>query len=312
VKENKTELIVGGTILIAIFILIAGVLWLKAAMITSKMVQYSVMFTNVGTLQMGDPVMVNGVKKGSVSSISLKGTRVVVVINLDKEVELTDASRITIQNIGLMGERMVGIQLGDGGKPYKPNGSKPGEITYIDGYFDTGIAEVMGMVGTVLGDVRTLVGNVSVILANTVGDTSFYSRFGRIVLRLDTVTAAVGDMLKVNRPAVDRSMAAVEKLTAGVNGILDSNKEHVNTLMANSAELSAKAVIIAARVDSLSQIISGMVDRIDKGEGTAGLLLKDDRLFYDLKNTVSDLDTLVNVINKKGIKLEITKLHWPF
>jgi len=111
VKKNKVELIVGGTIFIALFILIAGVLWLKGALVMNKMVQYSVLFPNVGTLQPGDPVVVNGVRKGSVSTIDLKGARVAVTINLDKDVALTDASKVTVQNIGLMGERMVGIQL---------------------------------------------------------------------------------------------------------------------------------------------------------------------------------------------------------
>ena len=311
-KKNKTELIVGGTILIAVFILIAGVLWLKASMVTSKMVQYSILFPNVGTMQQGDPVMVNGVKKGSVAGISLKGVSVAVVIDLDREVVLTDASRVTVQNIGLMGERMVGIQLNEGGKPYKPNGKNPGEIKYIQGYFDTGIGEVMGMIGTVLGDVKELVKNVSVIIDSTVGDTAFYGQFRHIVLRLDTVTASVKSIIDGNRPSIERSLASVERLTAGVNGIIDSNKTKVNTIVANGSELTAKALIIAGKVDSLTTTLKSLAGRINRGEGSAGLLLKDEQLFYDLKKTVADLDTFIIDANKKGVKLEITKFHWPF
>jgi len=66
-------------------------------------------------------------------------------------VPLTDSSKITVQNIGLMGERMVGVQLSGKGALCKPNGKGKNGTTYINGYFDTGIAEAMGMVGTVLG-----------------------------------------------------------------------------------------------------------------------------------------------------------------
>jgi len=312
VKKNKTELIVGGTILIAVFILIAGVLWLKASMVTSKMVQYTVLFPNVGTLQQGDPVMVNGVKKGSVAKIFLKDVHVAAVIDLDKEVPLTDAARITVQNLGLMGERMVAVQLNVGGKLYKPNGKKPEEVTYIEGYFDTGIGEVMGMIGTVLTDVRDLVKNVSVVLDSTVGDSVFYSQFKHIVLRLDTVTASVESIIEDNRPSIERSLASVEKLTAGVNGLIDSNRTNVTTLMANGSELSSNAVIIVAKADSLITTLGNMVDRINKGEGSAGKLLKDEQLFNDIKKTIADLDTFINDANKKGVKLEITKLRWPF
>lgn len=63
-KKTNMDLVVGGSIIIAIVILVAGVLWLKEVSITSKMVSYTVLFTNVGALQVGDPVMVNGVNKG--------------------------------------------------------------------------------------------------------------------------------------------------------------------------------------------------------------------------------------------------------
>jgi len=85
------ELVVGGTILIALFILIAGVLWLKSTAITSTMVNYTILFPNVGTLQLGDPVVVNGVKKGKVHSIGLCGSKVAVLIKLEKDIVLTDS-----------------------------------------------------------------------------------------------------------------------------------------------------------------------------------------------------------------------------
>jgi phospholipid/cholesterol/gamma-HCH transport system substrate-binding protein len=299
------ELIVGGTILIALFILIAGVLWLKAAMVTSKMVQYTVLFPNVGTLQLGDPVMVNGVKKGAVASISLQGVRVGVVIDLDKEVVLTDASRITVQNIGLMGERMVGIQLNSGGKPYAPNQKGNHDPVYIQGYFDTGIAEAMGMIGTVLGDVQVLVKNVGGIVDSTVGDGSFFMQFKRIVSRLETLTAMAEKLISDTRPSIGRSVAAIEKLTSDVNGIVDSNKARVSAILSNGSELSARAVAITGKVDSLTSALAFMVDRINKGEGTAGLLLKDDRFYYDLKKSIGDLDTLVKEIERDGLKLRI-------
>ena len=306
------ELIVGGTILIALFILIAGVLWLKAAMVTSKMVQYTIGFPNIGTLQMGDPVMVNGVKKGTVAGISLQGIRVAVLIDLDKEVQLTDASQITVQNIGLMGERMVGIQLNGGGKAYKPNGKKGEPVTVIPGGFDAGIGEAMAMIGAVLGDVKVLVKNVGGIIDSTVGDSSFIIQFKHIVSRLETVTNLAEKLIVENRPSIDRSVSAIEKLTGDVNKLVDSNKTRVTSLVSNADGLSARAVVIAATVDSLTRTLGSMVDRINRGEGSAGLLLKDESFYHDLKKTVVDLDSFVNVANRKGVKLEITKLHWPW
>jgi phospholipid/cholesterol/gamma-HCH transport system substrate-binding protein len=306
------ELIVGGTIFIALFILIAGVLWLKGTLVTNKMVQYSVVFPNVGTLQPGDPVMVNGVKKGAVRTIELTGARVGVVIDLDRGIRLTDASRITVQNIGLMGERMVGIQLEEGGKVIPPNGKKKDGIVPIEGHFDTGIAEAMGMIGAVLTDVRTLIKNIDWIVDGTVGDTSFFTQFKRIVSRLETVTIAVERLIDQNRPSIDRSVAALERISAEVGGIVDTNKSRINALASDGALLGSKAVAIATRIDSLTRCLESIVVRIDKGEGTAGILLKNEQFYYDLKRTIVDLDTFITTANRKGIKLHITKLNWPW
>ncbi len=311
-KKNKVELIVGGTIFIALFILIAGVLWLKGALVMEKMVQYCVLFPNVGTLQVGDPVMANGVKKGAVSKIALKGARVAVTIDLDKEVVLTDSSRITVQNIGLMGERMVGIQLDARGKRVAPNVKNGSGNYYFEGYFDTGIAEAMGMIGTVLSDVRALVKNVDWIIDGTVGDTLFFMQFKRIVSRLETVTGAVERLIADNRPSIDRSVAAIERVTAEVNGLIDTNKRSINALVKDGSELGSRAVTIASRIDSLTVTLETVLARLDKGEGTAGLLLKDERFYYDLKRAIVDLDTFITTANRKGVKLEIMKLHWPW
>jgi len=312
VKKNKMELIVGGTILIAAIILIAGVLWLKGAMITGKMVEYSVLFPNVGTLSLGDPVMVNGVKKGTVAKIYLHGPAVAVDITMDKDVPLTDSSRITVQNIGLMGERMVGVQLSEKGTSYKPNNPGKTPVAYINGRFDTGIAEAMGMVGSVLGDVRELVRNVSCIVDSTVGDTMFYKKFRRIVRRLDTVSVMAEDLIADNRPAINRSIVSVDKAASGVRALIDSNAARVNAIVSNGADLSLRAVSLTDKIDSLTRNLQTMVDRINNGEGSVGLLLKDEQFYYNLKKSIGDLDTLVNEVNKKGLKLNIVKVHWPW
>ena len=306
------ELIVGGTILIAAIILIAGVLWLKGAMVTGKMVEYTVLFPNIGTLNLGDLVMVNGVKKGNVSNVYLYGPKVAVDIKLDKDVPLTDSSKITVQNIGLMGERMVGVQLSGKGALCKPNGKGKNGTTYINGYFDTGIAEAMGMVGTVLGDVRELVKNVSLIVDSTVGDTAFFRKFRRIVSRIDTVTNLAENLIANNRPSINRSIAAVERMTSDVGSLLDTNKPRLNIILANGAELSSRGVTVVGKIDSLTQNIQTMINRINNGEGSIGLLLKDEQFYHDLKKSIGDLDTLLGEINRKGLKLNIVKIHWPW
>ncbi len=297
------EFTVGGFILIALFILIAGVLWLKSSTLTRSLVEYSVLFPNIGSLQQGDPVQVNGVRKGVVGSIALTGSRVTVVIKLDKNVTLTDSSTITVQNIGLMGERTVGIQLSEQGKPIHP--STKGKITYIQGHFDSGIAEAMGMIGSVLGDARTLLANVSAIVDSTIGDSAFYASFKHIVARLDTVTRLAQTLVKENKGKIDKSLTNVKTVTTDIKELLDSNRAQINAIVSNGTALSSRAITIVGTVDTITSSLQAMVKKIERGEGSVGALLSDEQFYKDLKKAVADLDALVSEVQQDGLKLRL-------
>lgn len=297
------EFIVGGFILIALFILIAGVLWLKSSTIARSMVEYTVMFPDVGMLSEGDPVKVNGVSKGVTKSIKLHGSKVEVVIKIDRDITLTDSATITIQNIGLMGERMVSIRLSDKGATIKPSGK--GRITVLNGTFDSGIAEAMGMLGTVLTDVRRLVANVASIVDSTVGDTAFFRAFDRIVDRLDNVTRLAQSLVKDNKGKIDRSLSNVKIVTSDIKELLDSNKAQINTIVSNGTQLTQRALAIAGTVDTITVSLQTMVKRIEKGEGSVGMLLTDEQFYKDLKKAVGDLDSLLSEVQQDGLKLRL-------
>ncbi len=297
------DLIVGASILCAIVILIAGVLWLKEVSVSRKMADYAVLFPNVGTLQVGDPVMINGVTKGSVKQLFLRNSDVAVIVELDKSVRLTDSCRIMIQNIGLMGERGIGLQYSEQGGVVSP--VKAGDTTFLRGSFDTGIAEAIGMLGSVLGEVQSVVGNLSSIVDQTIGDTSFISVFKAIVARLDTISSAVQDLLDDNRTSIDRSIDNLETLSGEVKLLLERNGHGVDSIVANGETLTARAVVIAGNVDTLTRSVRTILDQLQNEESAVGQLMHDKEIYPDLKRTVADLDTLVKNVQADALKLRI-------
>ncbi len=304
-KRTNMDLMVGGAILLALFILVAGTLWLKEVSVTRSMVRYTVLFPNVGALQAGDPVKVNGVKMGSVADISLQGTQVKVVMHVDRKVVLTDSAAVTVQNIGLMGERNIMVQLSDRGSRYRPDSKRSDDEPLLRGKFDTGIAEAMGMVGTVLDEIRVLVRDVQRIVDETVGDTSFIVFFNTMVTRLDTVTVLVEELIETNKDRIDLSIANITDATSGIKRLLDDNRDNVNNLLANGSELSEQAIRIATEVESLSVSLGSMVGAIERGEGTLGMLIEDEQFYHDLRETVAKIDTLATDVQARGLKLRI-------
>jgi phospholipid/cholesterol/gamma-HCH transport system substrate-binding protein len=303
VKKTDMDLIVGASILTAIVILIAGVLWLKEVSVSRKMVEYAVLFPNVGTLQVGDPVMINGVSKGSVKKIFLHKNDVAVVLEVDKKVHLTDSCKISIQNIGLMGERGVGLQYAENGKTIHP--LKGNDTTFLTGTFDSGIAEAMGMLGKVLGEVQILAGNVASIVEQTVGDTSFISLFKVIVARLDTISLVAQNLLDNNQGAITTSVKNLQSVSLQVKQLIERNGPEIDSIVANGEELTARAVFIADNIDTLTQSVQTILDQMQNEESSIGKLLRDKELYHDAKKTLADLDTLVRNVQEDALKLRI-------
>jgi phospholipid/cholesterol/gamma-HCH transport system substrate-binding protein len=303
VKKASTDLLVGTTILVALIILIAGVLWLKEAVVARTMVSYTLLFPNVGTLQVGDPVMANGVTKGRVTSIRLRNDRVAAVVDLEKDVTITDSARVVVQNIGLMGERGIGILLSTGGIPFKPTHKK--DTTFIDGFFDTGIAEVMGMMGTVLTEVQGLIDNIAAILGHTVGDTVFMRPFRTLVKRLDTLSLVAEKLVIGNAPLVSSSIRNLNDASAQLKELLDRNSGSMEAILKNGQALSAYSLALTVKVDSLSSSIRSVVREIQSGQGAIGMLINDREFSQNLRRTVADVDTLVNEVRNDALKLRV-------
>jgi phospholipid/cholesterol/gamma-HCH transport system substrate-binding protein len=294
---------VGASIFMALFLLIAGVMWLKEVSVARTLVQYTVLFPNVGVLQPGDPVTVNGIKRGTIKKLYLHKAKVAAVISLESSVALTDSCIITVQNIGLMGERMIGIQLSEEGTRLPPD--TKGKTAYIEGYFDSGIAEAIGMLGRVLDDAQSLILVVRSIIDQTVGDTGFVDFFNSLVARLDTVTYLVENLVVENKPGLQHAINNLQAVTSDVKGLLDRNTATIQNILDNGSALTGQALTIAANLDTISVAVKSMVADIERGEGTIGMLMEDEKFYADLKESLSDLDSLVESINREGLKLRV-------
>ncbi|MDG5815042.1 MlaD family protein [Chitinispirillales bacterium ANBcel5] len=302
-RRSNVDLVVGASILLAILILVSGVLWLKESSLSRSMVTYTALFENVGTLQVGDPVLVNGVNKGVVTRIDIRGTEVAVVLSIDRDITLTDSTSFVVQNIGLMGERGVGVQLTGKGVPLQPNTTQ--DTAFVRGRFDSGIAEAMGMLGTVLGEVETLTGNVTAIVENTIGDTAFSDFYYSMITRLDTISRVTERLLRTNEPLIEGSIRDITKLSADLKTLVEKNSGNVDQIIEDGAALSSQALEVVSRVDTLSVSMNNIVGKIERGEGALGQLIQDEELYPELKKTLTAIDTLVNEIQNDALRVRL-------
>jgi phospholipid/cholesterol/gamma-HCH transport system substrate-binding protein len=290
--DNRTiELRVGIVVAIAAIILFLGIIWIKEYRFNVERYKYGVLFPNVGALSVGDPVTVLGVKKGTVEKIILSGGDVLVTFNLTTDVKLKKDAKFTVMNIGLMGERFIDVSPGH--SPELLDLSRP-----VEGFYDTGIPEVMGMAGQMLDEIRRLVAHLEGIFGTEWSQESFKETIANLrKLSTDLVTLLDRNKEKLEKAATDLSSTSSE-----LKELVDKNKDKLQSSVDNFTTSSAKLDTITTTLSSLSISLKSLTQKIESGQGTFGKLVNDSTLYNDLRKTTNNLDELIADIKKNPKK----------
>jgi phospholipid/cholesterol/gamma-HCH transport system substrate-binding protein len=290
-RDRSVELRVGIAVVLAVIILIWGIIWIKEYRFRQERYSLSVLFPNVGALDVGDPVAVLGVKKGGVEEIKLYQGDVLVRLNLTRDVELREDAEFKVMNIGLMGERFIAIQPGHSEKPLDLS-------QFPRGYYDTGIPEVMGMMGQMIAEIRTLTG----YLKGALGTEWSEKKIKETIRNANQLSSDLASLLKENKPKIEKSIDDLSYASSSLKEMLDQNRPKLETSLNNLNNASNQFIKITSALEDLSISLKNLSEKIEKGEGTLGQLINDRTLYQDLKKTTRSIDELIEDLKKNPKK----------
>ncbi|KPK99516.1 MAG: hypothetical protein AMJ91_07520 [candidate division Zixibacteria bacterium SM23_73_3] len=296
-RNKSIELRVGLVVILAGAILILGLIWVKGIRFDQTRYKYSVVFPNVGSLEVGDPVSVSGVPKGKVEKIKLYQGDVLVTFNLTNDVVLKKDAKFTIMNIGLMGERFLAIQTGRSDTLLDL--SQP-----IRGFYDMGIPEVMGKMDEMITQIRRLAEHLEAV----VGTQSSQDALIQTIKNLKNITQKIITFLDRNEEKFDQTLEDLSYTSAELKKMVKENKSKLERTVDNFSSASEKLDNITTTLDSVSISLKKLSSKIESGEGTLGQLLNDTTLYEQIKKTTQDVDSLILDIKKhpkKYLKISI-------
>lgn len=303
-KKKESDAIVGIVIFVAILTLVSGVIWLKKISLTRKAVSYTAIFPKIGGLNVGDPVRVNGVDKGSVSKIYIKDDQVAVQFKIDKSILFTDSSKITVANVGLMGERALEITLSRMGNLYSPDESDTPSV-YIKGKYDSGISEAIGMLGNIMNNASGLIDTVQYVLSSTLSNRRFINFFDRAVKRVDSILLVTNRTISTNENRINNIVLDLNSASNNIDHLLDKNKNDISTIIVNTKDITDSTKYLVSSIDSILVSISEITEKANNGDGTIGQLLNNDTLMTQVDSMIVKLNSLLAVADEQGLKLRI-------
>lgn len=301
-KYSALYFSVGLVVILALIILVFGVFFLNEKDPRETFNTYHLRFTQVSTLTLDDPVKVNGVRLGKVETIELSGHRVVVTIRLRTDVKIPKDSEIRVQNIGIMGERQIGMILGDSTDYFVPGDT-------IVGQFDAGIAEAIGLAGEVCDSTKVLLESVKQALNQTIVNPDFQQRFKTLLVKAEKLEDRLMLMLNTTDPKLKQSLEGLNQVTEKVSVLIDGVKAPIDNVFANTDKVMNNANNLVGELEGvtkhLDDLIAKVQAKLESQDNTAGILLNDRTLHDDIIKTVHSADSLFRIILQDGLDVNV-------
>ncbi len=281
-REIKTGIIVIGGILL--FIL--GFSYLKSTPLFDDSKIFYAVYQNVGGLQTGTQVSINGFSVGKVNNIQFKDDTgyLVVTFSVSSSFEFSKNSKAELYDTGIIGGKGIQIKPVFDGGPIAQSGdtlltnTRPGLTELVQ----QKLAPLQIKVEGAVANADSLLMNVNEVLDDKTKKSLRESIQG--------LTSVVNSF---------------QKSSASLNELLDTNKMHIdsslsniNTLTSNFAKFSDSiaATNLSATVRSLESTIKNLdalLGKMEKGEGTLGKLMKNEELYDNLTAASKELDLLL-------------------
>lgn len=285
--SRRTEIQVGVTVIGALVVTLWGVTWLREFSLGRQVHVWHVRFPQTGGLGASDEVQVNGIRKGSVAKIDLQGDHVIVDLALASDIHLTRNCNVAIRNVGLMGEKVIAVDLATTGPAYT-------QADTIQGIFELGMGEVMAGMGSSMGSMQAVVKSLDqmVMRLDKNGDVD------KTVVNLRETSEQLSALLKENRALLHETAvnaAATSRATKTL--IADRQEQYVRLL--DSVERSTKNIEqLSSRLDSLRATAQSIGNKVDHGDGSIARALNDKGMYEETKGTLKAMKELLEDLKK--------------
>ena len=299
-KEIKAALIA----LMAIVVLIAGINFLKGNSFFGGDDVYTAYFANSGQLMVSSNVTLDGVEIGKVLSIKSnpKGDslhKVKMTFNIhNSDIRLPKGTTVEIGSLDFFTKALiVQLPLAGNGSFYKAGATIPGHVsvdmvTQVKAYADP----ISQKLQTMMLSVDKMVGSLTSFW-DTTATSELEGSLKQVKLtikKLGNVADELQGFVAAERTQFSKIMDHVEAITLNlrksndqITGIIGNTRKITDELV--TADFKGTILEAQTTLKKFNMVLT----EVEKGQGTLGKLIHDDKLYAELVETNNDLQNLV-------------------
>jgi phospholipid/cholesterol/gamma-HCH transport system substrate-binding protein len=309
------EIKVGFVFIVAISVMIWGLMYLKGLEIFKSKRTFYAQYDYVNGLVTANPVSVKGMKVGQVKKLYFSKKdpgKIVVELVVENDYPIPKNSVAKIVSTGLIGSKEIEIALGDS-KEFLESGDTLLAITEatLGEEVNRQILPLKKKAENLISSIDTVATIIQELLNKNTRDNLVQAieHVKQALENLAHTTYNIDTLVETQR----NHLAAIISNVESISYNLRQNNDKIKNIITNFSDISdslAKADIpaILNNVDRTISDLNVAIAKINKGEGSVGLLLNDKKLYDEATKAAKDLNLLLEDIKanpSKYIKVSV-------
>ena len=288
----SNEVRVGIIVTVAIAVTIWGLNFLKGRNILKPANEYLVIYNDIGGLDVNSKIFLNGYRVGEVSDVYFNKDRtgkLTVVLGIHKAFKIPENSVAELFSSDLMGTKAVRILMSESDSYHEPGdtlsaGFSPG----IEQQIQEQILPLKDKAEQLMVSVDSVLQNLSYIFDQNTAQSLKHS-----VRNLEEGIESMNEIL-APKSKLRSFIAHIESISEN----LDANNEMIAHAIKNISAISdslanSELKSTISRANETLEETHILLQKINNGEGTIGMLVNNDTLYHNLESVSRDLDILL-------------------
>lgn len=276
---------VGFFLIAALSVLLASAVFLGDMNILGRRAHYAVDFEDAEALPPKAAVKISGVEIGKVSKVELIDGRARVKIAIDPSIELYDDAHARIGSTGIIGTRFVDLE------PGTPSANLLTRGSVIQGQSGAGLNEVMKKVATLFDDEEEY------------GEAS--DNFKAILFNIRKVTDSLNT-------AMGDNPQDIKEIVHNIKDFSESAKIFGQDLREITQGRKEDIKVALAKFRSVTEKLDAILGKIERGEGTIGALVSDEKTATEVKEAVTSLSSTAQSANSVFGRFTKLRTYWNY
>lgn len=313
--KRYKPILIGFTFILSLALIIWGYNFLKGKNIFKKQTIFVAKYSEVSGLEVANPVLINGLRVGQVNQLyfapDMSGD-IIVLLMMDKKFPIPKDTYARIISADIMGSKAVQLDLG---KDLEMAASGDTLATSLEASIKDAVNAQVQPIKKKAEDLLQSVDSLVVAIQTIFNEgavenlTNSFEDISKTFANLQSTTSNLDTLVIEEGGRISSILQNVDSLSL----TLKENRESFAAIIRNFETISdslARADITGTfhRANKSLDNLDGILSKIERGEGTLGMLLYNDTLYMEINKSAEELNKLLEDIRlnpKRYVKFSL-------